>query len=329
MNRILVLLCVIAAAGCSTSRVSRYDEFEKVKVDKMVGNDVNSQIFSRTVVCLNAMRETRWPLPATNQFITLQTNFVVSSVTNLTISSSSNEQVAANTNLTINPPSVRSDLPGETGETNTSLSLPSFASDTASGGTTISSARNESLAVAPNQSVFSRNIQRTTVLNNQSTVNTNSQAYTAGSTQTIMVETNMVVTTITNLVVTPHTNVVVVGSDQPAHDYYLFTEIAPSDFPLQPGESLVVLVDGVRHGLTASLPQSGWTGRKGFLTTFYKVQPEVVSGIANAREVKLRIKGGAGAIERNMSWASRDRVRSFLVKSFAVTDKPAGKNSKS
>lgn len=309
-------MCVLTLAGCTAPRVSRYDEFEKVKVDKMVGNGVKFHLLTRTIVCLNAMRESRWPSPSTNETVSFVTNYVLTSFTNLTVSSSRNEQLASNTNLLANPLPPPAEKPAGVGEEAPPVPPVPVVQDTSGSGVTISTARSESLAVAPNQSVLSQTFQRVTQLNSQATLTTNQQAVTSGTNQTITVETNLVVTTLTNQVIQPVTNVTVLSPSQPVFDYYLYTEVAPPDFPLQAGESLVILVDGERHAFSPAQPRSGWVSRRGYLTTFYKVPPEVVVGIANADEVQLRIKGATGTLERRLSRASRQHFREFLLANF-------------
>jgi hypothetical protein len=298
-------------AACSSSRVSRYDEFEKVKVDKMTGNSVSANFFSRTLVCLNAARESKGFLAQTNTTISFTTNHIVSSVTNLTVTTSGNIQIAALTN-TLAVPVTAAD---------TNSSSPSVnPGNNGSTGLTTSTARNESVATAPNQNVRSGSIQVVTTLNGQATINRDSLSITTGTNEVITVETNYIVTTITNQVIAPVTNVVVKTSEHPVADYFLYTEIAPADFSLASGESLIVLADGVRFGCTQATPQTAWETRRGFLTTYYKVAPEVITAIANAKEVKLRIKGAAGTLERTMNSGSRENFREFLLKNFAAPE---------
>jgi hypothetical protein len=296
--------------------VSRYDEFEKVKVDKMVGNAVSGKILARTVVCLNAMRESKWLPAATNQTVAYTTNFVVTSVTNQTVTTSANEQIASTTNAMAAPSPSAPTPATQEGETNQPVVVTSIPGDSTAYGLTISTSRNESVATAPNQVVVSSTVQTVTTVSGQATVNTNSQSITGGTNQLITVETNLVITTYTNTVVTPVTNIAVISPELPAFDYYLYTEIAPADFSLQPGESLVVLADGARFAFTPSNPQSGWNSRRGFLTTFYKAPPEAIEAIANAEEVRLRIKGTNGMLERRLNRSSRRHFHDFLLKHF-------------
>jgi hypothetical protein len=324
MNRILLLFCAAVFGGCATGNHSRYDEFEKVKVDQMVGNNVQGSVtvFEKTIVCLNAMRETRWPGPITNQSVTYATNYVVSSVTNLTVNTSANQQVASATNAVALPPTalVPAAVAGETNQTAANLNAPN--NSTASG-ETISTTSNRSEAASPNQKVTSGTVQTVRMLNNQITVATNNLSITSGTNQIITSETNYVITTFTNQNLLPVTNVTVVSAEQPQADYYLFTEITPPpDFALLPGDSLVLLIDGNRHAFAPATPRSGWTTRRGFVTTFYKVPAEVLVGVANATEVKLRIKGSNVTIERELSRSCRQNIREFLLEHFGPDDPP-------
>lgn len=314
MKYLILLACAVGLSACSSSRVSRYDEFEKVKVDRMAGNAVSGRLFARTLVCLNAARESKGFVAVTNQTVTYVTNYVISSTTNQTVTTSGNQQIASLTNALITPPLAAKET--TTAESAAPAATVAPPSDTTSSGVTTATARNESVATAPNQITRSGFIQTTTTLNAQATLNRDSLAITIGTNEVITVETNYVVTTLTNQIVVPATNVVVKTSDNPVADYYLYTEIAPADFPLAPGESLIVLADGVRYGCTVVTPQTAWESRRGFLTTYYKVPPEVIVAIANANEVKLRIKGTAGTLERKMNYGSRANFRKFLLKNF-------------
>jgi hypothetical protein len=316
MSRVLILsLLAMTLAGCR-SAVSQYDAFEKVNVHRMVGNEVNFAVLSRTVVCLNAMREARWPGPVTNQTVTLQTNYTVTSVTNQTVNNSSLEQVAANTNAVVS--FALSLQPADTSsESVTNVPAAAQPPDSSQAGLTVSTLQNESVATAPNQSVVSRTLQTISLVSSQSTVNTNQQSLLRGSNQTITAETNWVITTVTNQTVLPVTNTVVSVPDGPAMDYFLYTEIAPQDFSLAPGENLVLLVDGVRSSFAPATPLSGWQPRRGYLTTFYKVPAELIAAIANAQEVRLRLRGATGTLERTLSSGSRKNFRDFLLENFA------------
>lgn len=308
MKLLWMLLLAVSLSGCSSSRVSRYDEFEKMKVDKMRRNAVSSTIFARTLVCLNAARESRGCVAGTNAIVSLTTNLVVTSMTNQTVTSSSNRQFASLTNAVA--------APSPSAESNAAPAMASSPGNSSASGVTTATTQNESLATAPNQLVRSGSIQVVTTLNTQATTGKDLLSITSGTNEVITVETNYIVTTITNQVVTPVTNVVVKTSEHPVADYYLYTEIAPADFPLAPGESLIVLADGVRYGCASATPQTAWESRRGYLTTYYKVAPDVILAIANAQEVKLRIKGTTGTLERKMSRGSRANFREFLLRNF-------------
>ena len=308
MKYFCLALISVSLAACSSSRISQYDEFEKIKVDKMAGNSVSANVFSRTLVCLNAARESKGFVAQTNTTINFSTNYVVTSTTNLTVATSGNTQIASLTNTVATTITA--------GDTN-AVSAAANSGNNSSSGLTTSTARNESVATAPNQNVRSGSIQVVTTLNGQATINRDSLSITSGTNEVITVETNYIVTTITNQVIAPVTNVVVKTSENPVADYFLYTEIAPADFSLASGESLIVLADGVRFGCTQATPQTAWETRRGFLTTYYKVAPEAITAIANAKEVKLRIKGTTGTLERTMNGSSRENFRKFLLKNFA------------
>jgi hypothetical protein len=289
----------------------------------MVGNNVwgNVTIFEKTIVCLNAMRETRWPGPTTNQTVTYTTNLVVTSVTNLTIRSSANEQIPSATNALVGPPATLGSAAGG-GETNQSPAPLNAPNNSTATSETHSTTSNQSETASPNQKATSGTVQTVRMLNNQVTFATNNLSIISGTNRIITSETNYVITTFTNQTILPVTNVTVVSPEQPLADYYFFTEITPPpDFALQPGESLVVLVDGDRHAFAPATPRSGWTTRRGFFTTFYKVPVDVLIGVANAKEVRLRIKGGNVTFERQLSRSSREHIREFLLQHFGP-DRP-------
>jgi hypothetical protein len=77
-----------------------------------------------------------------------------------------------------------------------------------------------------------------------------------------------------------------------------------------------LLVDGARHGLMPASSGTAFVARKGFQTTLYRVPPELIADIANAKEVKLRLKGVNSVIERKMNAGSRVNFRRFMLKFF-------------
>ena len=135
----------------------------------------------------------------------------------------------------------------------------------------------------------------------------------------VSAETNEVVNYVTNYLVGSVTNVTILPTNCLAYDFFLYTEMTPpADFTLQGGESLVLLVDGVRYGFSQSPPASSFVGRRGFTAGLYRVPPQVLVAIANAQEVRIRFKGVNSAIEREMNKSSREHFRSFLVRYFGT-----------
>jgi len=91
---------------------------------------------------------------------------------------------------------------------------------------------------------------------------------------------------------------------------------------LQSGESLVLLVDGVRYAFTQTPLTASYVGRKGYSTVFYRTAPEVLVALANAKEVRVRLKGSTATVERVMTASSRQNFRTFLLKYFVPEPPP-------
>ena len=86
-----------------------------------------------------------------------------------------------------------------------------------------------------------------------------------------------------------------------AKKYYLFTElIAPPEFVLQSGDSLVLNIDNEVLAFTTTNSPS-FDGRKRFVTTFYPVQPDVLTKLARATDVRVRLKGANTLIDKRLS----------------------------
>lgn len=93
--------------------------------------------------------------------------------------------------------------------------------------------------------------------------------------------------------------------------YYLFTElIAPPEFVLQSGDSLVLNIDNEVVTFTATNSPS-FEGRKRFVTTFYPVPPEVLRKLAQATTVRLRLKGASAVIDKRLSRRNLIHFREF------------------
>lgn len=321
----LVTLLLGCAVGCGTTRTSRFDEFEKATIDKMTGNEVSGGIFQKTLLCLNALRETHHLTLLTNLQVTYQTNHAVVSVTNMTVTRTSQAQVAMATNLnpSASAPPAASLSPEESASTNRP---PAVAPPVWARGATLATNSSESVATSTNQNVVSGYQQITTAQNQQDAYLTNDLSITQAIQQTSTLETNYVVTTYTNAQVAAITNVQYISTNVPAYDYYLYTEIIPPpDFVPHTGESLVVLVNGARHSFASTNAPPGFVARKGFLTTFYKTTPAVLVAIANAQEVKVRVRGNNTHLERRMSSASQNRFREFLLAT--MQPKPPAKSA--
>lgn len=83
--------------------------------------------------------------------------------------------------------------------------------------------------------------------------------------------------------------------------YYLFTEvIAPPEFVLQSGDSLVLNIDNEVLTFAATNSPS-FNSRKRFVTTFYPVQPDLLKKLANATAVSVRLKGTNALIDKDLS----------------------------
>ena len=326
MKQFSVLLCATLLAGCAGTHpkgTARYDDYDSVKVEQMVGNNVSQAVFAKTIVCLNARRETRRVTALTNSVVTSATNQLVSTITNQTISFSTNLLYTSMTNLasaSLPPtPLVTGDAAATGAETNLVIVA---NSPSASGSTnvTVSLASNFSGSRAPNQNTANSQVIRT--LNQQLTTTSNNFSIALMTNLVFTGETNLVVSYVTNATVVSVTNTIVTPTNGVAYDYFLYSElIPPPDFtPQQQGESLVVLADGVRYGCTTSQSGTAFVSRKGYTSALYRVSPEVIVAIANAKNVRLRLKGVNNVVERTMSNSSRQNFRSFLGRYFVSPD---------
>lgn len=323
MKQVLPLLLTVLLCGCAGTHkrgVSYHDPYDAVRVDQMTGNNVSGAILQRTLLCLNARREARSPSPVTNVAVVFFTNVTVSFVTNQTVTMITNESRTLATNLVAAPPAPPAPegqaQPAETNQV-VALGAPSSATTNQS----VTSANNLVLSKAPNQTVATVNNQ--TMLSRQVTTTTNNVSITASENLVLSSETNQVISALTNQTVIAVTNQAVAYKDAPVYDYYLAAELTPPpDFTLAPGDSLALLIDGERHVFAVSTPQAAAASRKGFSTYYYRVPPDVLVDIANAREVKVRLKGVSSTVEREMNRASRKHFRAFLLKYFTPETPP-------
>ena len=335
VKNILLILAAVVLAGCAGTHpkgLSRVDEFDAVKVDQMEGNNVSPAALQKVIVCLNARRESRPITALTNMIPRSVTNVVVQAITNETITVSTNFLVTTMTNLA---PS----LAGATGVAGAPVSEEAVAAAAAASAATVSDApttlavtnaapafgtnvtasfaQNSSATAGPSQRGANNQIIRT--YNNQITTTSNNLSVSLMTNLVVSMETNAAVTFLTNYLVFTTTNVVITPTNSAANDYFLYTEvIPPPDFTLQPsGESLILLVDGVRHGFNSAPSGTAFQARRGFTSTFYRVTPEVLVAIANAREVRLRLRGTSSVIERSLNERSRENFKTFLVRYFS------------
>jgi hypothetical protein len=348
MKSLWLFLAVALLAGCAGTHrkgIAHYDDYDSVKIEQMVGNNVSQTVFAKTIVCLNARRETRHVTALTNVVITAVTNQTITPITNLTISTSSNFVYTLMTNLEPAQPSPVPIQPvgdaaagtagaggagaggaapgaGAAGAEPNVAATPTNAPPSITTNTTVSLANNATTTVAPNQRTANNQLLRT--LNNQLNTRSNNLTISALTNLVTSAETNQVVSYVTNTAVISVTNFIVTPINGVAYEYFLYTElIPPPDFILAPGESLILLVDGVRHGFSPSQSGTALAGRRGYNSNLYRVPPEVFVAIANAKVVKVRFKGVNSVVEREMSSASRQHFREFLAKYFAPASPPA------
>jgi hypothetical protein len=315
MRILSIILLVVLAGGCVGAKrcgISVKDPYDAVRVDQMTGNAVSGQVFERTIVCLNARRETRVLHVLTNESVALVTNVTLSYVTNVSFTLSTNRQCVLATNeVAALPPPTAAD-------TNNAVETAAVSAAPAPpAGTNVSltTAHNTVLSKAGNQTVLTASLQQQR--SRQVTTSHGNSVVTAADNDNITTETNLVVTVLTNLTVTSVTNLTVTLTNQPVHDCFLTVEYTPPpDFALQSGESLILLVDGVRHPLTQATPASVLVPRRGFSAAMYRATPQLLVDIANARHVRLRLKGANAVIEKGMNFRSRTNFREFLVNYF-------------
>lgn len=290
------------------------DPFEQVKVAQMVGNNISAAPLQRTILCLNARRETRVLVGETNVVVTYLTNKVVAYLTNYSINSVTNLQANLSTNqlVPVAPP-----LPVDTNDP-TMVIVQAPPPQGLSTNTSVTRTADQFLTVntGKDQSTTTLNLQSSVTHNQQLTANIGNLAVTMATNTTIRNETIITITAVTNYLVTAQTNVLVSPVKRVVHEHYLYTEMTPPpDFTPAPGENLILLLDGQRYGLTPT-NSPAFQGRREFVSTLYRVTPEVLVHLANAREARLRLRGTSYAIERNISSGARQKIREFLVRHY-------------
>jgi len=305
----------LAFAGSKKQGVTHTDEYDAVRIEQMIGNNVSGRVFERIILCLNARRETRKAPAVTSQTVTLVTNINLTTITNQTVTLVTNQSRTLATNfvaLPVPPISAPGTNESATAETNQVAAIPA-SQPPSSTNLSVTAASNVTVSKAGNQIVTTLNSQ--SLLSRQVTMTTNTLSITTADNQAISGETNQVVITVTNQLITTVTNLSVTQPEEPLQDYFLYTELTPPpDFVLQTGEPLVLLVDGVRHGLLQANSQTAFVSRRGYTSTIYKATPELLMDIANAKQVKIRVKGVNAVIEKEMNRSSRNHFKTFLAK---------------
>ena len=311
MKILLMFLLSLGLVGCASHPrgVSHLDRFDDVQVEQMVGNKVSGAVLQKTVVCLNARRETR--------HLTGLTNVVVSPVTNITVAVVTNETVSASTNYYVTTATNLSPL-ATTTLAETATAAPAVHAPVAvTTNLMLTLAQNSSGTTSPTQTAANRQVIRT--LNNQITTVSDNLAVSLATNLVVTIETNQLLTYVTNVVVSDVTNVTYVPTNGVQHDCFLYTEVVGApDFTLQSGESLVLLVDGRRYGFSPGQSSTVFVSREGWTSTLYRIPPEVLVAIANAQEVRLRIKGHDSTIERTLSRSSKRHFKQYLLKYFTA-----------
>jgi hypothetical protein len=315
----------VLLAGCTGTHregISRYDSYDAVKVDQMVGNNVSAKVFEKTILCLNARRETRQVNTLTNWQISLVTNQTINSVTNQTVSLSTNYLITTMTNLAplVQPAVVLGSQSAEGAETNV-LVIVTNPPASLSTNLTISFANNGSATTAPNQ--LSGNLQSVRTYNHQITTISNNLTVSLMTNFVVTGETNYVVSYSTNLSIAAVTNVTITPTNGAVHDYFLYTELTPPpDFTPAPGENLILLVDGTRYAFAPTPAVAAFNARKGYNATLYRVPPDVLVAIANATTVQVRLRGTTSIIDRTLSNSSRQNFKEFMLKYFTPDSEP-------
>jgi len=322
MKILLTVLLAVTLVGCAGTHprgIARYDHYDSVKVEQMTGNNVSPTVFAKTILCLNARRESRVITALTNTVVTAATNATVVAITNQTISFATNILYSTMTNLapaTPPPPSaLAGDATGIGGEANTAI-IVAPSGPALSTNLTASVSSSVSGTSAPNQRTA--NLQTVRTFNNQFTTTSNNLSIVLMTNIVVTGETNSVINYSTNTTVVAVTNSVIIPTNGVSYDYFLVTELLPPpDFtPLAQGETLVLLVDGVRHGFTPGQSGTSFVARKGYTSALYRVPPEVLVDIANAKEVSVRLRGVNNAVERDISNGCRRNFREFLARYF-------------
>ncbi len=84
---------------------------------------------------------------------------------------------------------------------------------------------------------------------------------------------------------------------------------------IRSGESLVLLIDGKRIGFTG---EGSWNDRDVLYggsiveTAWYAVSPEIIRMVANAKEVKVKLVGDKGFVQRHFNQTNFSNFKKFV-----------------
>ena len=324
MKTFCALFAAIFLAACTGTHregISRYDPYDTVKIDQMVGNNVSGKVFEKTILCLNGRRETRQVSALTNIQVSLMTNQIVNVATNQTISLATNFLFTTMTNLAPMPASVSVVGQAPEGAETNALVIVSNPPPALTTNVTVSLANNASASTSPSQ--LSGNNQSVLTYNNQLTTTSNNLTVSLMTNLVVTGETNYVVNYTTNYSIASVTNIAITPTNGVSYEYYLYTELTPPpDFTAASGENLILLVDGTRYAFAPTQATSTFNARKGYTATLYRVPASVLVSIANAQEVDVRLRGTTTVIDRALSNSSRQNFKEFMVKYFTPEPEP-------
>jgi hypothetical protein len=322
MIRFLVLIALLTPlVGCASRQTVRYDEFDRAEIAEIRGNYVSGRLFGKTVLALNPRREARQITLVTNTVVEFKTNLVTTTLTNLIITLATNSVIGSSTND--NPPipvvaaaakeeeaasGETNAAPAQTAQTNVVVVTPPqpLTNITTTTGLNLSALR------GPNQT--GETAQRVQGLTRSVSLVTNNQTITVQLNEVVTFETNRTLTVQTNQFIVGATNVTILKTNLVVHDYYLCTElISPVEFAVAPGENLTLVIDNDRYVLSQTNTPAALAGRKRFTTALYRVPEDVFARIADAKQVRIRLKGTLSVIERTLPKSTQKKFKEFVT----------------
>ena len=325
MNIINLSLTPLAVAllfsACTTRKMARYDAFDQAEVSHVKGNYVSGRFFGKTVLALNPRVESRLVESLTNIVTEWKTNIVVTRVTNLVVTLSTNQATAISTNdlppVPAQPTEDDLEMAGnavaEAGITDAPTNTVATASIQTEPLTNITASTGMIMSSIASPGGTTESAQRVDGLNRQISVITNNQMITTQFNQLVTLETNSTVTILTNQMVEAVTNITVLDTNIIERDFYLVTElISPPEFVLAPPESLVILIDGERRAFSPTNSTAAFVGRRGFTSTLYPVPADTFEKIAEAKEVRMRLRGVNSVIDLEVPRSAKQDFAQFV-----------------